>query len=67
MLDAILESGVNIPYSCRVGRCGTCELNVLEGNIDHYDSFLTEEQKSSQNVILPCVSRAKSEKIVIDI
>lgn len=67
LLDALLEAGLKAPYSCRVGRCGTCELSVLEGNIYHYDSFLTEEQKGTQNVILPCVSRAKSEKIVIDI
>lgn len=67
LLEALLESGVKAPYSCRVGRCGTCELNVLEGEIEHYDSFLSEEQKSAQNVILTCVSRAKSEKIIIDI
>lgn len=67
LLEALLESGVKAPYSCRVGRCGTCELNVLEGEIEHYDSFLSEEQRNSQNVILTCVSRAKSAKIVIEI
>ncbi|MBV7506631.1 2Fe-2S iron-sulfur cluster binding domain-containing protein [Bacillus sp. sid0103] len=66
-LEALLEAGIKAPYSCRVGRCGTCELNVLEGEIDHYDSFLTEEQKGLQKSILACVSRAKSEEIVIDI
>ncbi|MEH7479541.1 PDR/VanB family oxidoreductase [Neobacillus drentensis] len=67
LLEALLEAGVKVPYSCRVGRCGTCELNVLEGEIEHYDSFLSEEQKNAQNVILTCVSRAKTEKIVIEI
>ncbi|MFC3884479.1 PDR/VanB family oxidoreductase [Bacillus songklensis] len=66
LLEALLEAGIKAPYSCRVGRCGTCELKVIEGTIDHYDSFLSEEQKNSQGVILTCVSRAKSDKLVID-
>ena len=66
LLDALLEAGVQAPYSCRVGRCGTCELRVVDGGVDHYDSFLSEEQKNAHNVILTCVSRAKSGKLVID-
>lgn len=67
LLDALLEAGIKAPYSCRVGRCGTCEQKVAEGAIDHYDSFLSEKQKKAQNVILSCVSRAKSGKLVIEI
>jgi dimethylamine monooxygenase subunit B len=65
-LDALLETGIQAPFSCRVGRCGTCELKVVDGIVDHYDSFLSEEQKNAQNVILTCVSRAKSGKLTID-
>lgn len=67
LLEALLQHGMNVPYSCRVGRCGTCELPVAEGEIDHYDSYLTEEQRKSQNCILTCVSRAKSDKLIIEI
>ncbi|MEH7335031.1 PDR/VanB family oxidoreductase [Neobacillus drentensis] len=67
LLDALLEAGIKAPYSCRVGRCGTCELKVVEGEVDHYDSFLSEKQRNAQNVILSCVSRAKSEKLMIEI
>jgi dimethylamine monooxygenase subunit B len=65
LLDAILSNGISAPYSCRVGRCGTCEVKVLEGEIDHHDSFLTVEQKNSHKCMLTCVSRAKSEPLVI--
>ncbi|WP_064093997.1 PDR/VanB family oxidoreductase [Rossellomorea aquimaris] len=65
LLEALLESGIEVPYSCRLGRCGTCELEVLEGQVDHYDSFLSEEEKKNQDVIISCVSRAKSDKIVV--
>lgn len=67
LLEALLEAGIKIPYSCRVGSCGTCELKVLEGGIDHYDSFLSEEQKREQNVILSCVSRGNSERLILDL
>jgi dimethylamine monooxygenase subunit B len=65
LLEALLDAGIKIPYSCKVGCCGTCELKVVEGEIAHYDSFLSEDQKNTQNVILSCVSRAKSEKLIL--
>jgi dimethylamine monooxygenase subunit B len=67
LLEALLKNGINVPYSCRVGRCGTCEVKVIEGEIEHYDSFLTEEQKNRHECMLTCVSRAKSEKLVIQL
>lgn len=66
LLEALLNKGIQAPFSCRVGRCGTCELQVVEGEIAHYDSFLSEEQKQSQSRILTCVSRAKSDMLVLD-
>ncbi|PLR91114.1 hypothetical protein CVD19_22135 [Bacillus sp. T33-2] len=66
MLEALLEAGIKAPYSCKVGRCGTCELKVTAGEIDHHDSFLSDEQRNIQNSILTCVSRAKSDKLVPD-
>ncbi|MCM3719907.1 PDR/VanB family oxidoreductase [Fictibacillus phosphorivorans] len=67
LLEALLNNGVKAPYSCRVGRCGTSELQVIEGEIAHYDSFLSEEQKRDQSRILTCVSRAKSELLVLNV
>ena len=64
-LDTLLEAGYPVPYSCKVGRCGTCELPLLEGEADHHDSFLTTNQKIAQMSFLPCVSRSKTEKLKI--
>jgi dimethylamine monooxygenase subunit B len=65
LLEALLESGIKAPYSCRAGRCGTCELKVLEGKVDHADSFLNEEERNDHRSILSCVSRAQSGKLRI--
>ncbi|MFY0545529.1 PDR/VanB family oxidoreductase [Brevibacillus sp. H7] len=67
LLDVLLREGVKVPYSCRVGRCGTCQLEVLEGEVAHYDLLLSDAEKESQRLILPCVSRARSERIVLSI
>ncbi|TMW73447.1 PDR/VanB family oxidoreductase [Alteribacter natronophilus] len=58
-LDLLLEKGFQIPYSCRSGQCGTCEISVKGGEVDHRDQFLTAEEKM-EGRMLPCVSRGKS-------
>lgn len=64
-LDTLLDAGYHIPYSCKVGRCGTCELSILEGEAEHHDFFLSSKQKESQMSFLPCVSRSRTEKLKI--
>ncbi|WP_238933578.1 PDR/VanB family oxidoreductase [Brevibacillus choshinensis] len=66
LLDVLLQKGIKVPYSCRVGGCGTCEIKVDEGQIVHFDSFLSEEQHSSQQIMLCCVSRGRG-RLVLDI
>ncbi len=60
------ESGVKIPTSCEQGVCGTCKVKALEGEIDHRDKRLTAEQRA-EGYFLACVSRAKSNQIVLDL
>ncbi|MHC0036383.1 PDR/VanB family oxidoreductase [Pseudoneobacillus sp. C159] len=57
LLEVLQKNGINVPYSCRVGGCGTCEVQVVEGEVVHLDSFLTEAQKGTNKVMLSCVSR----------
>ena len=58
---------VNYSYSCMQGTCGTCVTDVLNGEIDHRDAFLTEEEKAAQNKMCLCVSRAKEGRMVLDL
>lgn len=61
------EAGVPVIYSCLEGTCGTCETRVLCGEIDHRDSILTDEEKEENEVMMICVSRAKGERLELDI
>ena len=53
--------------SCRRGTCGTCETGVLEGEVEHRDSVLTPLEQEGDTVMMVCVSRAASPRLVLDL
>jgi ferredoxin-NADP reductase len=70
--ESILEAveragGVVVASSCREGICGTCETTVLDGVPEHRDSVLTEEERAAGEVIMTCVSRARGDRLVLDL
>jgi len=67
ILDTLLDAGLDIPYSCMEGVCGTCETKVLEGTPDHRDLILTEEEHAAGKVMMICCSGSKSERLVLDL
>lgn len=66
-LDALHVAGIEIPISCEQGICGTCLTPVLEGEPEHRDSFLTKAERARNTCFLPCVSRAKTPVLVLDL
>lgn len=65
ILDVLLGAGIDASYDCRDGSCGTCELDLLEGNAEHLDSVFGDADRD-HGVIFPCVSRARG-RLVLDI
>jgi tetrachlorobenzoquinone reductase len=66
-LDVVREVVPNHPYSCHEGICGSCEVSVLSGRIDHRDDVLSQEERDTNDVMMLCVSRAHCERLVIDL
>jgi phthalate 4,5-dioxygenase reductase subunit len=64
ILDAMRARGLDVPSSCETGTCGTCRYLLIEGEADHRDLVLSDEQR--QKAIMICVSRAKSHHLLID-
>lgn len=64
--EVLEQQGIDIPVSCEQGVCGTCMTTVIEGEIDHQDFYLTDEEKQAGDVILPCCSRGK-DMLVLDL
>lgn len=67
LLDALLAAGVDVPHSCRNGVCGSCETRVLDGTPDHRDMVLSPQERASGKTLMVCCSRARSERLVLDL
>lgn len=67
MLEALEAADVAVPNLCRGGVCGQCVCNVESGVIEHRDHYLSEAEKAEGKMVMPCVSRAKSKRLVIGI
>lgn len=67
LLEVLEDAGFQIDNSCRAGICGTCELGVADGVPEHNDDVLSDDERESNQVILPCVSRSKSPVLVVDL
>ena len=67
VIKALAAEGIIVPTSCEQGVCGTCLTNVLEGVPDHRDMYLSDDEKNSNQVFLPCCSRSKSKMLIIDL
>jgi ferredoxin-NADP reductase len=67
VFDVVREAGVSVLGSCLEGICGTCETTVIEGDIDHRDSVLDEEERATDEVMMICVSRCRSARLVLDL
>ena len=67
IVQALAANGVIVETSCEQGVCGTCLTGVLQGTPDHRDVFLTDAEKKAGDKIMPCVSRAMSDTLVLDL
>jgi ferredoxin-NADP reductase len=67
VLSAVEEAGITPPYSCREGTCGSCETRVIAGVVEHRDSILDADEQAANDVMMICVSRSKSEKLVLEL
>lgn len=67
LLEGLRAAGVDHPSSCEQGFCGTCECRVLKGVPDHRDTLLSDQERARGDVMLPCVSRAISGELTLDL
>ena len=65
VLTAVRAELPDTLYSCEQGFCGPCQQRVLEGEVEHRDELLTDAERAESMLI--CVSRARSERLVLDL
>ncbi len=65
LLQALQAVGIDVPCDCGEGLCGTCEVSVLEGDIDHRDKVLSKSERAANDRMMACCSRARGDKITL--
>ncbi|WP_341318369.1 cytochrome P450/oxidoreductase [Paraburkholderia sp. IMGN_8] len=67
LLAALRRANVDVQSDCEEGLCGSCEVRVLAGEVDHRDVVLTRGERQSNTRMMTCCSRAKGRKLVLEL
>jgi ferredoxin-NADP reductase len=67
VLEVLQNDGLFVDSSCEEGTCGSCEVAVVDGAIDHRDSVLTTEERDEGKLMMVCVSRAACPRLIVDL
>lgn len=63
ILDACLRQGVNVPHACTHGTCGTCKVEILDGDVDLGDAsvFALLDSERTEGKALICTATPRSD------
>lgn len=66
LIDAMLDQGLDAPYSCKGGICSSCMCILEEGEVDIKENYVLTDADEEEGIILACCTRPKSKKIKIN-
>lgn len=66
LVDALVAAGVDVPYSCKEGQCGSCAATVVSGQVDMATCDILEPEDLADGVILGCQATPVSDDIHIE-
>ena len=67
VLDAALEQGLELPYSCKGGVCGTCRCKLVKGEVDMDANYSLEDYEVARGFVLSCQSFPITDSLLIDL
>ncbi len=67
LLEALHRHDVDLPCACQEGVCGTCAVEIVEGDVDHRDVLQDDDEKAENTVMFVCVSRPLGDRLVLDL
>lgn len=67
ILAVCRENDVSVLASCQEGICGTCETEVLDGEVEHRDSILDADERAANDTMMICVSRCRGAQLTLDL
>ena len=70
ILDACLRAGIWLPYACNHGVCGTCKIDVVDGEVEHNHASafaLMDVEREEQKCLACCATLESDVTIEADI
>ena len=64
LMQALRSAGVDVPSDCGEGLCGTCEVGVVSGEIEHRDAVLSAAERAGQARMMSCCSRGRGRLVL---
>ena len=65
LLNAMLNEGIDAPYSCEGGVCGTCRCKLTKGKVQMANNLVLDENELKNGDVLACQSYALTEEVSI--
>ena len=66
ILDAAMNNGADLPFSCKGGVCATCKAKVIEGEVEMDINHSLSPEEVADGMVLTCQAHPTSDKVVID-
>ncbi len=67
ILEVLRAHDMDVTTSCEQGVCGICETGVLEGEPDHRDEVLSDDERAAGDRMMICCSGCKGGRLVLDL
>jgi ring-1,2-phenylacetyl-CoA epoxidase subunit PaaE len=65
ILDAAAAAGLEVPYSCTSGVCGTCRCKLVEGSVRMERNFALSPAEVAAGFVLACQAHPTSDRVVL--
>ena len=65
LLQAMLEAGLDVPYACEEGYCGSCAAKCLDGEVAHAHNDVFSPDELAAGWILACQARPRHDRPLI--
>jgi ring-1,2-phenylacetyl-CoA epoxidase subunit PaaE len=65
ILDCASAAGLEVPFSCTSGVCGTCRAKVIEGDVRMERNFALDKKEVAAGFVLTCQAHPTTERVVL--
>ncbi|MBB3603726.1 3-ketosteroid 9alpha-monooxygenase subunit B [Mycolicibacterium sp. BK556] len=66
LVDTLIAAGLDVPFSCKEGHCGSCAATVVTGKVDMAVCDILKAEDLADGVILSCQARPLTDDVHVE-